>query len=127
MSDARTEGLRIFRELLPGRLPEGDVRLTDGKIGGELGELSLTNVFGSLWSRPGLSRRERSLVTLGILVALRAEDELREHFAIARTNGLSDEEIAEVLYQSTGYAGFPAASAARRIAVEVLGAAESSS
>ena len=59
-------------------------------------------------------------MTLGILIALRADSELREHFPIARTNGLTDTEIAEVIYHSTGYAGFPAAAAARKVAVEVL-------
>lgn len=120
MSDTRDEGLRIFRELLPGKIPDGDIKLTDGRIGEELGELSLIDVFGMLWSRPGLSRRDRSLVTLGILIALRAESELREHFPIARTNGLTDTEIAEVIYHSAGYTGFPAAAAARKVAVEVL-------
>ncbi len=65
------------------------------------------NVFGRLWGRDGLSRRDRSLVTLGMLIAMRANDELALHFRIARTNGLTDDEIAEVIYHSSGYAGFP--------------------
>lgn len=120
MSAAREEGLRIFRELLPGLVPEGDVTMTDGRFAPDLGELSLVNVFGTLWSRVGLAKRDRSLVTLGILIALRADGELRQHFPIARRNGLTDTEIAEVIYHSTGYAGFPAAAAARAVAVDVL-------
>lgn len=120
MTDTRDEGLRIIRELNPGLIPDGDVVMTDGRFAPDLGEISLTTVFGTLWSRPGLAWRDRSLVTLGLLIALRADDELRKHFAIARRNGLSDTEIAEVIYHATGYAGFPAAAEARAIAVEVL-------
>ena len=73
-----------------------------------------------LWGREGLSRRDRSLVTLGILIALRATDELKSHVQIARNNGLTEDEIAEVIYHTSGYAGFPAANTACRIAREVL-------
>ncbi|MGE2834131.1 carboxymuconolactone decarboxylase family protein [Mycobacterium sp. SMC-4] len=118
MTDARDQGYRIFRELLPGVLPDEPVRSEE--FGAELLDLSLDNVFGRLWGRDGLSRRDRSLVTLGILIALRATDELKIHVAIARTNGLTDDEIAEVIYHATGYAGFPAASAACKVAREVL-------
>jgi 4-carboxymuconolactone decarboxylase len=121
MTDARAEGLKVFRELLPGVLPDGDDNLRDGGFADELLEIGLENVFGRLWGRDGLSRRDRSLVTLGILIALRATDELRFHVRIAKQNGLTDDELAEVIYHSTGYAGFPAANTASRIAREVLG------
>ena len=55
-----------------------------------------------------------------MLIALRANDELALHFRIARTNGLTDDELAEVIYHSSGYAGFPAAATANRIAGETL-------
>jgi 4-carboxymuconolactone decarboxylase len=61
-----------------------------------------------------------SLVTLGALIAVRATDELRFHMPIALRNGLTVEEIEEVVYHLTGYAGFPAANAARGIGREVL-------
>ena len=83
-------------------------------------EIAIDNVFGRLWGREGLSRRDRSLVTLGILIALRATDELEIHFKIARNNGLTDDEIAEVVYHASGYAGFPAANTACKIAREAL-------
>jgi 4-carboxymuconolactone decarboxylase len=81
----------------------------------ELIDIGIENVFGQLWARDGLSRRDRSLVTLGILIALRANEELKAHFTIARTNGLTDEELAEVVYHASGYAGFPAAVNAQRL------------
>ena len=120
MTDVRAEGLKVFREMLPGLLPEGDVDLRDGDFADELLGIGVDNVFGRLWGREGLSRRDRSLVTLGILITLRAIDELKAHVLIARRNGLSEDEIAEVIYHSSGYAGFPAANSARTVAREVL-------
>ena len=90
------------------------------EFGADIGGLARENVFGDLWSRCGLSRRDRSLVTLGMLIALRADGELRYHFPIAFRNGLTRRELEEVIYQASGYAGFPAATSARRIAEETL-------
>jgi 4-carboxymuconolactone decarboxylase len=120
MTDRRAEGLDVFKELMPGVMPDNVESLRDGGFAQELGELSLDHVFGSLWARPGLGRRERSLVTLGALIAMRAVDELRFHMPIAVRNGLTVEEIEEVVYHLTGYAGFPAANAARGVGREVL-------
>ncbi|HKP43899.1 carboxymuconolactone decarboxylase family protein [Mycobacterium sp.] len=117
MTDVREQGLQVFRELLP---RAGEINLRDGKFGDELLEIGIDNVFGRLWARDGLSRRDRSLVTLGILITLRATDELKAHVQIARNNGLTEDEIAEVIYHSSGYAGFPAANTACKIAREVL-------
>ena len=96
-------------------LPDGDVDFSGG-FAPELMDIGIESVFGRLWTREGLARRDRSLVTLGILIALRASDELEAHFKIARNNGLTDEELAEVIYHATGYAGFPAANTARTAA-----------
>lgn len=86
----------------------------------ELGSLSFDNVFSKLWVRPGLDLRSRSLVTIGILIALRAREELVLHFASALANGCSIEELEEVIYHSSAYAGFPAAVCARMAAAEAL-------
>ncbi|OBA57587.1 carboxymuconolactone decarboxylase [Mycobacterium sp. 1100029.7] len=120
MTDVRAQGLEVFKEMLPGVVPDGATSLRDDGIAGELIELGLDHVFGSLWTRPGLDRRSRSLVTLGALIALRASEELKVHFPIAVRNGLSVEEIEEVIYHMTGYAGYPAAASARTVAREVL-------
>ena len=120
MTDVRETGLNVFRELLPGLIPDDAEEIPRGGFADELLEIGVENVFGRLWGRDGLSRRDRSLVTLGILIALRATDELAIHFKIARTNGLTDAEIAEVIYHASGYAGFPAAATANRIAGEAL-------
>lgn len=84
----------------------------------EMGRLAFDNVFASLWVRPGLDLRARSLVTLGILIALRAEDELKVHFPIALANGCTLQELEEVIYHATAYAGFPAANCARAVATD---------
>lgn len=120
MSNLRADGLQVFREMLPGVLPDGEVNFGDG-FANELMEIGVESIFGRLWTRDGLSRRDRSLVTLGILIALRANEELKAHFRIARQNGLSDDELAEVIYHASGYAGFPAAASAKTAATEALG------
>lgn len=120
MTDARTDGLNVFKELMPGLIPDNLASLRDGSFADELADLSFDHVFGSFWTRPGLDRRSRSLVTLGALIALRATEELRFHFPIALRNGLTIEEIEEVVYHMAGYAGFPAAATARNIGREVL-------
>jgi 4-carboxymuconolactone decarboxylase len=121
-AELRTRGLKAMTEALPGVFPEGDLDLRDGLLGEDLVEIGLTSVWGSLWAREGLGKRERSLVTLGILIALGAETEMQTHFRIAMTNGLTKDELAEVIYHASGFAGFPAASAARTAARAALGA-----
>lgn len=119
--DLRQAGMQAMRDAMPGVFPAEDFDLRDGKLGEDLVEIGLTSVWGALWAREGLTPRDRSLVTLGVLIALGAEAEIRTHVRIALTNGLSEDEIAEVIYQASGYAGFPRAVAARAAARESLG------
>lgn len=76
--------------------------------------------WGEVWTRPGLARRDRSLITLTALVALGHHDELAMHVGAARTNGVSEEEIRETILHSAVYCGVPAANTAFRIAARVL-------
>jgi 4-carboxymuconolactone decarboxylase len=103
MADSRAKRLEVFRDMMPGLIPDDVTSLADD-VAGELGELTIDHVFGALWTRAGLDRRSRSLVTLGALIALRASEELKFHFPIALRNGLTIEEIDEVIYHMTGYA-----------------------
>ena len=73
-----------------------------------------------IWSRPGLSRAERSMITLAMLAALQHENELAMHVRAALRNGLSPEQIQEVLLQVAVYAGVPAANRAFAVAARVL-------
>ncbi|MGV0815418.1 carboxymuconolactone decarboxylase family protein [Mycolicibacterium boenickei] len=118
MTDVREQGLRVLHEMVP-HLP-ADVVEPDGSFGDELLAIGVDNVFGRLWSRDGLSRRDRSLVTMGILIAMRATDEFESHVKIGLVNGLTEDEIAEVIYHSSGYAGFPNANTAMKVAKRVL-------
>jgi 3-oxoadipate enol-lactonase/4-carboxymuconolactone decarboxylase len=78
--------------------------------------------WGEVWSRPGLDQRTRSCLTVALLAALGRPEELELHIAGARRNGVSDEEIFEIILHTSIYAGIPAANAALRIARKVLGA-----
>ena len=78
--------------------------------------------WGEIWSRPGLSRAERSMITLTALAVLRQEEELALHLKGALRNGLTPEQIQEVLLQVTVYAGAPAGNRAFAVAQRVLAA-----
>jgi 4-carboxymuconolactone decarboxylase len=83
-------------------------------------EWVLDAAWGRVWDRPGLDRRTRSCITLAVLAALRCEDELAMHVEAALRNGVTREEIAEVLLHATVYAGAPAGNAAFATATRVL-------
>ena len=76
--------------------------------------------WGEIWSRPGLSRHTRSLLTLSMMIALNRGDEFRMHVRAALNNEVTREEIQEVLLQSAIYCGVPAANAAFHLAQEVF-------
>jgi 4-carboxymuconolactone decarboxylase len=76
--------------------------------------------WGTIWSRPQLPLKIRSLVTLGMLAALNRPDETRGHIGGALNNGATPEEIVEVFVQAAAYCGFPASNGCVRLAVEVL-------
>ena len=77
-------------------------------------------VWGEIWTRPGLDRRTRSCITIAMLVALGRDEELALHLRAARNNGVTADEIKEVLLQAAAYCGIPAANNAFRIASEVV-------
>jgi 4-carboxymuconolactone decarboxylase len=83
-------------------------------------ELITRYAWGEVWSRPELDRRSRSMVTLALLAALGHEDELAMHVRAAVRNGLSPEEISEVLLHTAIYAGVPVANSALAVAQTVL-------
>ncbi len=76
--------------------------------------------WGEIWTRPGLSRHTRSLLTLALMVALNRGDEFRMHVRAAANNGVSRDEIKEVLLHCAIYAGVPAANSAFHMAQEVF-------
>ncbi|HKF74502.1 MAG TPA: 4-carboxymuconolactone decarboxylase [Candidatus Dormibacteraeota bacterium] len=78
--------------------------------------------WGEIWTRPGLDRRTRSCITVAMLVALNRTEELAMHLRAALTNGVTVDELKEVLLQTAVYCGVPAANTAFRVASEVLDA-----
>jgi 4-carboxymuconolactone decarboxylase len=84
--------------------------------------VSLTDdvLFGDVWARPELSRRDRSLVTVSALIAAGNSEQLGNHLRLARTNGLTEDELKEAMVHLAFYAGWPRAMTAIRIAKEVF-------
>ena len=113
-------GITTRRQVMGDEFVDRALARTSGTESEPIQRFVTEHVWDAVWNRPGLSRRDRSLVTLGILIALRATEELKAHFQIARQNGLTDDELAEVIYHASGYAGFPAAATAKNVAVEAL-------
>ncbi|RXT16052.1 MULTISPECIES: carboxymuconolactone decarboxylase family protein [unclassified Bosea (in: a-proteobacteria)] len=91
-----------------------------GDIAPKLAELTDEVLFGDVWARPGLSQRDRSLVTVSALIAMNRPDQLRSHIARARQNGVTETEIVEAITQLAFYAGWPNAIAAVGVAREVF-------
>jgi 4-carboxymuconolactone decarboxylase len=91
-----------------------------GDITPKLAELTDNVLFGDVWARPGLSRRDRSLATVSALVAMNRPDQLRSHLALARENGVTKEELVEAITHLAFYAGWPNAINAALVAKEVL-------
>jgi 4-carboxymuconolactone decarboxylase len=119
MGDPFEDGLRVRREVLGDehvdRAMEGATAFT------EPFQAFITRMaWGSVWTRDGLDRRTRSAITLAVLCALRAEEELALHVRAAIRNGLTPEEIREVLLHTAVYAGVPAANTAIAIAGRTL-------
>ena len=78
-------------------------------------------LFGDVWERPGLSKRDRSLITVATLIATYRPEQLKGHLQRALDNGLSKRELSEVITHLAFYAGWPAAMTAANVALEVLG------
>jgi 3-oxoadipate enol-lactonase/4-carboxymuconolactone decarboxylase len=110
-------GMRVRREVL------GDEHVdnaTVNEVTEDFQDLITRYAWGAVWTRPGLERRDRSIVTLTALVAGRHFDELEFHLKAALRNGLTRDEIIEVLLQTAVYCGVPAANSAFAVASRVL-------
>jgi 4-carboxymuconolactone decarboxylase len=117
--DAFERGMRIRREVLGDdhvdRAVEGTTEHT-----ADFQDFITRYAWGEIWARPGLDRRTRSCITLTALIALGRLDELALHVRAARRNGLSPEDISEVLLQTAVYCGVPAANSAFQVFERVL-------
>ena len=111
--------LRRGRELAELHLGEGAVERWRS-VSPDLEELTSAFAFADIWSRPGLSRRDRSIVAMAITATLRAEPQLGWHVRGALRAGVSADEVREVLISVAGLAGFPAAWTALEVAEPIL-------
>ena len=120
MSDPRYEaGMKVRREVLgDAHVDRAAANATD--FSRPFQEFITRAAWGEAWTRPGLDRRTRSVITLSVLTALRAENEIPMHVRAALRNGLTPEEIREVLIHTAVYAGVPAANSAFALAQKVL-------
>jgi 4-carboxymuconolactone decarboxylase len=117
----RATGMQVRREVLGDEHVDRAVAATTG-LTAPFQDLITRYAWGEIWARPGLSRAERSMVTLAALVALRQSDELAMHVRAALRNGLTEEQIGEILLHLSVYAGVPAVNHAFKVVQEVLAA-----
>lgn len=120
VAEVREAGMAVRREVLgDAHVDRATAAATD--LTQDFQELITEYAWGGIWTRPGLDRRSRSLITLTALVARGHHEELAMHVRAARTNGVSVEEIKELLLQTAVYCGVPDANTAFRIAQQTLG------
>lgn len=121
LSDKSERGAVVLGEML-GEAAERAARaaVASGDFGSALTRLGLDQAFADVWDRQGLDRRSRSLVVIGVLIALRSTHELKNHFRIGVQHQLSPRELEEAVIQSLPYVGFPGASPAMSALIEVL-------
>ena len=87
----------------------------------DLIDMTREMLFGQIWVRPGLSARDRSIITIATLIATARWEPLPEHYELGRKNGLSDLEISEMITHLAFYAGWPSSMSAAHIALDTLG------
>jgi 4-carboxymuconolactone decarboxylase len=113
MSYSREKGLDIFRDVYGDTATAGlEAYMQTDDFGVELAKWSTDFTFGTVWCRDAIERKQRSCVVLGMLIALRQPEEIRYHTKMGIANGLTREEVEEILYTTVPYCGLPAANVA---------------
>ncbi|WP_309112293.1 4-carboxymuconolactone decarboxylase [Saccharothrix sp.] len=115
----RADGMRVRREVLGDEHVDRAIARTD-EFTADFQDLITRYAWGEIWTRPGLDRRTRSCITLAMLATLGHDAELAMHVRAALRNGLTRDEIKEVLLQVAVYAGVPAANRAFAVAQPIL-------
>jgi 4-carboxymuconolactone decarboxylase len=117
--DRHEKGMKIRREVL-GDAHVDSATKSASDFTSPFQDFITRYAWGEIWARPGLSRHTRSLLTLAMTVALNREEEFRLHLRAAFNNGVTREEIQEVLLHSAIYCGVPAANHAFKVAAEIF-------
>lgn len=118
--DPRAQGFATRRAVMSDVFVDRAMDRATGTASEALQHVVTENVWGNIWNRPGLAWRDRSLLNIGMLVALRANAELAGHVRGGLTNGLTREEITEAVIHASGYCGAPAAMSAMKTVQEVF-------
>jgi 4-carboxymuconolactone decarboxylase len=113
------EGLKVRRAVL-GEAHVEHAQAAENEFNSAFQDLITRYAWGEIWTRPGLPRKTRSLITIAMMVALNRGDELKMHIRAALQKGVTREELREVLLQTVIYCGVPAANSAFHLAEEVL-------
>ncbi|MEN4451862.1 carboxymuconolactone decarboxylase family protein [Mycobacterium sp. SM3041] len=113
-------GIATRRQVMGDEFVDRALARTSGTESEPIQRFVTEHVWDAVWNRPGLSRRDRSLLNLGMLTALRAHEELAGHVRGGLNNGLTRDEIVEAIIHATGYCGAPAALSAMRVVQQVL-------
>ena len=113
------QGMKVRRAVLGGEYVDRAVAATTD-FTRDFQDFITRNAWGEIWTRPGLPRHTRSLLTLAMMVALNRGEEFRMHVRAAFNNGVTRDQIKEVLLQSAIYCGVPAANSAFHIAADVF-------
>ncbi len=122
-SDTYEAGLAVRREVLGADHVDAAIGRADD-FSGPLQDFITEHAWGAVWTRPGLERKTRSMLNIALLTALNRPHELKLHLRGALTNGVSREEIREILLHCAVYCGAPAAVDGFRTAQQVLSEAE---
>ncbi|HEY3180763.1 MAG TPA: 4-carboxymuconolactone decarboxylase [Casimicrobiaceae bacterium] len=117
--ERHSKGMEVRRAVL-GNAHVDRAEAKRNAFNGEFQDLITRHAWGEIWTRPGLPRHTRSLLTIGLMVALNRSDEFKLHVRAAFNNGVTRDEIKEVLLQCAIYAGIPAANSAFHLAEEVF-------
>ena len=114
-------GVELVRDMLGDQFLAGmQAAAGSGAFAADTATIAFESAFGAVWSRPGLDRKQRSLVTLGILIGTAKPNELKNHVRAGLNNGLTVTELQEVLIQAIPYCGFPCVAEAIEATVAVL-------
>lgn len=119
MTDEKQKGMAVRRAVL-GDAYVDRAEASRTPLNSEFQDLLTRYAWGEIWTRPGLDRRTRSCITVAMLVALNRNDELATHIRGALRNGVTADELKEILLQTTIYCGVPAANTAFGVAAKVL-------
>ncbi|APH73496.1 carboxymuconolactone decarboxylase family protein [Aquibium oceanicum] len=117
----RKDGTAVIRQMMGDEMAERLIASAESKtFGADVAGYAIDQAFGEIWTREGLDRKQRSLVSMAVMIALKQPNEFGIHMNIALNNGLTLAEIEEVIVQTLPYVGFPAVATALASANAVI-------